>query len=75
MVGCIAPVKALLYGPHPPLRVVSEALETLSDGLIPISLPLLGAVLARWVGWLVAGEREGGWAGLPTACVALSSCC
>lgn len=50
VVGCIPPVKGLLYGPRPPLRVVSEALDTLSGGLIPVSLPLLGAVLSRKAG-------------------------
>ncbi len=47
IVGCIAPLKSLLYSPHAPLRVLSEALETLGAGLIPTTIPLLGAVLYR----------------------------
>lgn len=47
MVGCVPPAKALLFAPNPPLRVLAEAMETLGNGLIPITLPLLGAVLYR----------------------------
>ena len=56
VVGCIPPAKALFYGPRPPLGLVTEALEALAQGLIPVSLPLLGAVLSRC----------GGGARLPT---------
>lgn len=45
--GCVPPAKALLFAPNPPLRVLAEAMETLGNGLIPITLPLLGAVLYR----------------------------
>lgn len=47
VVGCISPIKSLLFAPNPPLRVLAEALETLGNGLIPVTLPLLGAVLYR----------------------------
>lgn len=47
IVGSVPPAKALLFGPHPPLQLVTEALDMLSDGLLPVSLPLLGAVLSR----------------------------
>lgn len=50
IVGCIPPLKYLLYSPHPPLRVISETLDTLGDGLIPTTIPLLGAVLYRGPG-------------------------
>lgn len=49
-VGCIAPVKALLFGPAPPLRSLAEALRLLAQGLIPSAIPLLGAVLWRGPG-------------------------
>lgn len=49
-VGCIPPVKALLYAPRPALRVLAEALDTLGAGLIPTTIPLLGAVLYRGPG-------------------------
>ncbi|KAL4437147.1 hypothetical protein ABPG75_004286 [Micractinium tetrahymenae] len=49
-VGCIPPLKALLYSPHPPLRVLAEALDTLGHGLIPTAIPLLGAALSRGPG-------------------------
>jgi predicted permease len=44
-VGCTPPVRALLYGPNPPLRVVASAIDQLAAGLIPAAIPLLGAVL------------------------------
>ena len=46
-VGCVPAAKGLLYSANPPLRVLAEALDTLGSGLIPVSLPLLGAVLYR----------------------------
>ncbi|KAL4424764.1 hypothetical protein ABPG77_000804 [Micractinium sp. CCAP 211/92] len=49
-VGCIPPAKSLLYSPRPPLRVLTEALDTLAAGLIPTTIPLLGAVLYRGPG-------------------------
>ena len=46
--GCIPPVKGLFTGsPHPPLQLLSEAAGTLGQGLIPTTIPLLGAVLYR----------------------------
>ena len=48
VVGCIPPVKGLFTGsPHPPLQLLSEAAGTLGQGLIPTTIPLLGAVLYR----------------------------
>ena len=49
-VGCVAPLRGLLYGPAPLLRPLAEALELLSEGLIPTAIPLLGAVLYRGPG-------------------------
>lgn len=48
-VGCIPALRSLMFGPNPPLRVLSEALRLLGDGLIPGAIPLLGAVLYRQV--------------------------
>ena len=48
VIGCIPPLKALFYGAgNPPLRVISGTLETLSGGMIPCAILLLGAVLYR----------------------------
>jgi hypothetical protein len=58
-VGCIPPLKALLYSPRPPLRVLSEALDTLGAGLIPTTIPLLGAVLYRLVDAAPPGLARG----------------
>ncbi|PSC75420.1 auxin efflux carrier [Micractinium conductrix] len=49
-VGCVPPLKGLIYAPHPPLRVLREALDTLGNGLLPANIPLLGAVLYRGPG-------------------------
>ena len=66
-------MKALLYGTGSPLRALAGALDTLGAGLIPAAIPLLGAILYRWVGgraggqgWAgrQAGERAGGWVGV-----------
>jgi hypothetical protein len=40
-------VKALFFGPNPPLRMLSEACDALGAGLIPVATPMLGAVLYR----------------------------
>ncbi|GAB4818022.1 hypothetical protein N2152v2_005068 [Parachlorella kessleri] len=50
VVGCIQPAKALLYGDNPPLRAISGVLTTLGSGLIPSTIPLLGALLYRGPG-------------------------
>jgi predicted permease len=63
-VGCTPPVRALLYGPSPPLRVVARAIDQLAAGLIPAAIPLLGAVLynargaggSRLPGRVIAGS-------------------
>ncbi|EFN59257.1 hypothetical protein CHLNCDRAFT_137557 [Chlorella variabilis] len=63
--GCIPAVKGLLYSPHPPLRMLSEALDALGTGLIPTAIPLLGAVLYRQAGSpaVVWGSQAGRLAG------------
>ncbi|KAI3433898.1 hypothetical protein D9Q98_003700 [Chlorella vulgaris] len=48
--GCIPAVKALFFGPNPPLRMLSEACDALGAGLIPVATPMLGAVLYRAAG-------------------------
>ena len=47
-IGCVPLLKGLFYGPgNPPLRVISGTLGTLSGGMIPCAIMLLGAVLMR----------------------------
>ncbi len=50
VVGCIPPLKALLFSDHPPLRFVTETLDVLSGAMIPSTVMVLGAVLYRGPG-------------------------
>ena len=46
VVGCVPPIRRLLFDDNEPyLKPISEALRLLANGLIPSSIPLLGAVL------------------------------
>ena len=47
VVGCVPPLRHLLYGPSAPLKVVGEAIAQLGNGLVPAAIPVLGAVLYR----------------------------
>ena len=50
LVGCIGPIRDLLYSDDAPLKPVSQALDLLGQGLIPSAIPLLGAVLSKGPG-------------------------
>ena len=44
-VGCVTPVKELLFGEDPPLGFFTESLSIMAGGMIPSMMLVLGSVL------------------------------
>ena len=50
VVGCLTPVKDLLYSPQSPFMVVEEGIAMLAGAALPCMLLVLGAILCRGPG-------------------------
>ncbi|KAK9835690.1 hypothetical protein WJX74_005946 [Apatococcus lobatus] len=50
VVGCLTPVKDLLYSPQSPVMVVEEGIAMLAGAALPCMLLVLGAILCRGPG-------------------------
>ena len=46
-VGCLEPVKKLLYSPYSPLSVLEDGIEFMAGAALPCMLLVLGAILCR----------------------------
>ena len=49
-VGCVTPVKDLLFGEDPPLGFFTESLSIMAGGMIPCMMLVLGSVLHKGPG-------------------------
>lgn len=49
-VGCVTPVKDLLFGEDPPLGFFTESLSIMAGGMIPSMMLVLGSVLHKGPG-------------------------
>ena len=49
-VGCIAPIKGLLFGADPPLGFLTQSLDTMAGAMIPSMMLVLGSVLHKGPG-------------------------